>query len=204
MQKSSNDIRNVNIPFPCVFISKQDYNRAIRILYEAAFGSVIATLSVDEEYTADKLWPSSTASLVTYIIIFHTVAWIVVVAVRFVCQVTVRPGFQIQVREIPEVIFSHEFVVDKNLSTKRMTNVSCPICLEDFDEETKVKLLPCAHGFHSGCIEPWFAGQKDSCPICRQTVLDELEVVQPQYSFRCRCRQPRRERLEPDLELISL
>jgi hypothetical protein len=38
----------------------------------------------------------------------------------------------------------------------RIHNEACAICLEDFALEQKIKVLPCHHGFHTECIDPWY------------------------------------------------
>ncbi|KAK2982415.1 hypothetical protein RJ640_026258 [Escallonia rubra] len=49
----------------------------------------------------------------------------------------------------------------------------CPICLGDFMDGEKVRVLPkCHHGFHVRCIDIWLASHS-SCPTCRQTILLE-------------------------------
>ncbi|XP_039121378.1 probable E3 ubiquitin-protein ligase RHG1A [Dioscorea cayenensis subsp. rotundata] len=52
--------------------------------------------------------------------------------------------------------------------------VSCMICLEEFVAGVEVKRLPCSHLFHGGCIDSWFV-RKDSCPLCRFTLHEELD-----------------------------
>ncbi|URE17103.1 RING-H2 finger protein ATL72, partial [Musa troglodytarum] len=48
----------------------------------------------------------------------------------------------------------------------------CPICLGDFADGEKVRVLPrCHHGFHVRCIDKWLASHS-SCPTCRQSLLD--------------------------------
>lgn len=46
----------------------------------------------------------------------------------------------------------------------------CAICLEGFTDKRAI-VLPCAHAFHRGCVEQWFARcptfQHASCPLCR-------------------------------------
>lgn len=50
----------------------------------------------------------------------------------------------------------------------------CPICLYDLpsavpsssERGAALRVLPCAHAFHSDCIQPWLA-RKRSCPLCR-------------------------------------
>ncbi|RVX22940.1 RING-H2 finger protein ATL72 [Vitis vinifera] len=48
----------------------------------------------------------------------------------------------------------------------------CPICLGEFTEGDKVRILPkCNHGFHVKCIDTWLMS-RSSCPTCRQPLLE--------------------------------
>ncbi|VDP66902.1 unnamed protein product [Echinostoma caproni] len=47
---------------------------------------------------------------------------------------------------------------------------TCPICLEDYKERDKIRLLPCHHAFHNRCIDPWLLRNRRRCPVCNQTV----------------------------------
>ncbi|XAR55736.1 hypothetical protein NMG60_11035921 [Bertholletia excelsa] len=48
----------------------------------------------------------------------------------------------------------------------------CAICLGDFVEGEKVRVLPkCNHGFHVKCIDKWLASHS-SCPNCRHSLLE--------------------------------
>jgi hypothetical protein len=58
----------------------------------------------------------------------------------------------------------------------RIHNDSCAVCLEDFAHLAPVKLLPCAHGFHPECIDPWLNNRSDQCPICKASILEGLEA----------------------------
>lgn len=42
----------------------------------------------------------------------------------------------------------------------------CSICLEDFKEGDKRKIMPCLHGFHADCVDKWLRSN-GSCPICK-------------------------------------
>ena len=48
-------------------------------------------------------------------------------------------------------------------------NFQCIICMEEFEEKEKVKLLPCGHIFHINCIKQWLLKQK-SCPFCKSEI----------------------------------
>jgi hypothetical protein len=49
---------------------------------------------------------------------------------------------------------------------------TCVICLDDFAEGEKLRILPCDHGYHSKCIDPWLCKNKRICPQCRKRVFD--------------------------------
>lgn len=47
----------------------------------------------------------------------------------------------------------------------------CPICLAEFMEGEKVRVLPeCCHSFHADCIDTWLLSNP-SCPSCRHSLL---------------------------------
>ncbi|KAG2183185.1 hypothetical protein INT43_006180 [Umbelopsis isabellina] len=46
---------------------------------------------------------------------------------------------------------------------------SCSICLEYFSSMVKVRMLPCNHAFHPGCIDPWLTKHSAECPMCKRT-----------------------------------
>uniref|UniRef100_A0A5B7C512 RING-type E3 ubiquitin transferase n=1 Tax=Davidia involucrata TaxID=16924 RepID=A0A5B7C512_DAVIN len=48
----------------------------------------------------------------------------------------------------------------------------CPICIGEFAEGEKVRILPrCNHGFHVKCIDTWLVSHS-SCPTCRQLLFE--------------------------------
>ncbi|URD84407.1 RING-H2 finger protein ATL72 [Musa troglodytarum] len=67
-------------------------------------------------------------------------------------------------RQIPTMVYGPEAGV---------TATECPICLGEFGDGEKVRVLPkCHHGFHVRCIDAWLALQP-SCPTCRRSLLDQ-------------------------------
>ena len=65
-----------------------------------------------------------------------------------------------QIDNLPNIKYSK----GKNNESKQ-----CIICMEEFKEREKVKLLPCAHIFHNNCIKQWLLKEKN-CPFCKSEI----------------------------------
>lgn len=57
------------------------------------------------------------------------------------------------------------------------TNEECHLCLEDMRMGDKVIILPCRHFFHSSCIRELVEHRHVVCPLCRQSIPIEEEIV---------------------------
>ena len=43
----------------------------------------------------------------------------------------------------------------------------CSICLEDYNDSDKLRILKCEHAFHVDCIDKWLLECNYKCPVCR-------------------------------------
>ena len=65
--------------------------------------------------------------------------------------------------------------------TEEYNYENCTICLEDFELNSKVTILPCKHIYHKTCIYEWIHSKNDNtnvkCPNCNKLIYtnhDEL------------------------------
>ena len=76
-----------------------------------------------------------------------------------------------QIKEsIHQSIPQPEFVVIryKNMPNKK-EHTDCPICFDDYEDNSMVLSTKCLHFFHEKCLKKW-AAQNNSCPICRHNL----------------------------------
>ncbi|KAK8597911.1 hypothetical protein V6N13_095305 [Hibiscus sabdariffa] len=46
----------------------------------------------------------------------------------------------------------------------------CHICLAEYEEGDKIRVLPCQHEFHMACVDKWLKEIHGVCPLCRGDV----------------------------------
>jgi E3 ubiquitin-protein ligase RNF38/44 len=73
------------------------------------------------------------------------------------------------IRMLPVVKFTAE-AADHAVAGGRISVSECAVCLSEFEERERVRLLPnCSHAFHIDCIDTWLQGSA-RCPFCRSDV----------------------------------
>ncbi|KAL3840717.1 hypothetical protein ACJIZ3_025308 [Penstemon smallii] len=48
----------------------------------------------------------------------------------------------------------------------------CYICLSEYEEGDKIRVLPCHHEYHMSCVDKWLKEIHGVCPLCRGDVRD--------------------------------
>jgi len=65
----------------------------------------------------------------------------------------------------------------KDLAQGSHDQMTCCICLVDFEEQEKIIKLPvCNHNFHQGCLQEWLFTHKE-CPYCRADVKTNQKLL---------------------------
>ncbi|CAL1298670.1 unnamed protein product [Larinioides sclopetarius] len=125
-------------------------------------------------YTIDKryrmfIYPNYLSGFTTFLLLFVIVSGIfilIVLSILIVKYVQHSHSYR-------EARLSSQHLRQLQVSTyqKGGPYETCAICLEDYKMKDKLRILPCAHGYHVKCIDPWLTKSKRICPICKQKVV---------------------------------
>lgn len=97
------------------------------------------------------------------------------------CRRRYRRSLEVFELEIEVGVEGAKSVTDKKFDIKALpttvcgtgsalAGMDCPICLTEFVEGEKVRVLPgCYHSFHVNCIDKWVVSNP-SCPSCRYSL----------------------------------
>lgn len=65
------------------------------------------------------------------------------------------------IRALPSLIFSEGLLSARDMS--------CSVCLCEFEPGDRLRRLPCSHHFHKDCIDQWLLRSK-KCPLCNGAI----------------------------------
>ncbi|KAM3610690.1 uncharacterized protein V6R79_007432 [Siganus canaliculatus] len=58
-------------------------------------------------------------------------------------------------------------------SSQPVETDNCAVCLEPFNNNQCLRVLPCLHEYHRDCVDPWLLLQH-TCPLCKRSILSSV------------------------------
>uniref|UniRef100_A0A131XEF4 Putative ring finger protein 13 n=1 Tax=Hyalomma excavatum TaxID=257692 RepID=A0A131XEF4_9ACAR len=116
-----------------------------------------------------KLYPESFQSIFSYLLPFLVIVGICILGLLvFVLVRCIRDW-----RKKRKSRLSRKFLRQLPTTKYKKGDIyeTCAICLEDYVEGDKLRILPCAHAYHCKCIKPWLLHNRRTCPICKRKVI---------------------------------
>jgi hypothetical protein len=77
-----------------------------------------------------------------------------------------RKAAEFEIARLP-----HFKITARDVTCNTGENKGCTICLEPFEVNQIVKILPCLHRYHIKCVDTWLR-ENAICPICKYPVSD--------------------------------
>jgi len=103
---------------------------------------------------------------------------VLVVLAMFCCCACLMAGLSVFVYVPDDSVLSRGATMNmiRALPTKKYADgvlpkedSSCAICLSDYETSEIIRILPCQHHFHAGCVDQWLITNK-TCPFCKQEI----------------------------------
>lgn len=159
-----------DVKIPSVFIAQKEY-RSIRSL------SMMVNKPLEIQLIKDDLF-QPLLDVIIVVILSPTVMMIFIYVLWRIRQRQRRKqdvAPQRVVGNLPTKIF---------YESKRQENEpqECAICLEDFNDEDELRIMPCKHEFHVTCIDSWLTTRKKFCPICKRDIVSSPTEETPLLS----------------------
>ncbi|XP_043703020.1 uncharacterized protein LOC122653145 isoform X1 [Telopea speciosissima] len=70
------------------------------------------------------------------------------------------------------VVNSFPIKIHKNTAECGHDMEQCYICLSEYEEGDKIRVLPCRHEYHMACVDKWLKEIHGVCPLCRGNVCE--------------------------------
>lgn len=152
----------------------------VGIFIPSVFVSEITGLIIKENYLYDQLYFVLISDDTTFNITHLLLPFAIVVGICFLVMVIfmivrcIKDRRRQQRHTLPnsslKKIPTHKY-------TKGDPYETCAICLDDYVEGEKLRVLPCAHAYHTKCIDPWLTENRRVCPVCKRKVFAADEQV---------------------------
>ncbi|KAF9188476.1 hypothetical protein BGZ51_000565 [Haplosporangium sp. Z 767] len=152
-----------DVLIPSVFIAQQHY-RELRYLGMEFGNKFLVKMTPD-----DMNWP--VLDVIIFIILSPA---FVILFLYFLWRIRLR---QQLIADLAPTEVVDNLPIKVFYASKLQENdpVECVICLEEFEDEAELRVLPCRHEYHVACIDNWLTTRKKFCPICKRDICTATE-----------------------------
>ncbi|OUM59251.1 hypothetical protein PIROE2DRAFT_63892 [Piromyces sp. E2] len=167
---ASDDTSDIDIPSVFILRSDMHYLEHVIVGKEDKDGIEFGEVDIVE---AESDWPMADIFMVTTLlpIIFIFGIFIIYkfrmesldVEFHNGSSVSIGAATQEEVDALPIKVFSMEKKKENDPET-------CAVCIDDFKDGDKLRVLPCHHEYHVECIDLWLTTRKSFCPICKRCI----------------------------------
>jgi hypothetical protein len=178
-----------DVTIPCVFITNEDFEEIRSTLGHFQEEDIVAV--INSEGTVGSIQMNLLIRILGLALLLVPLMWCTIVACFCAKKACMDYCNRVQRHQlldsIPTLEYRPNALVDdvppsssledgeepeaKPMHDNRIINDSCAICLDEFEEGEPLRVLPCRHGFHRACIDPWLDNRSDLCPICKSSIL---------------------------------
>ncbi|KAG9320092.1 hypothetical protein KVV02_003904 [Mortierella alpina] len=154
-----------DVLIPSVFITQNHYRELQYLGMELGTGFLVQLLPDEMD------WPVLDA--IVFIILSPA---FVVLFMFFLWKVRQR---QQRLADLapPEVVSNLPIKVFYKAKVRDNEPLECVICLEEYQDEEELRVLPCRHEYHTACIDNWLTTRKKFCPICKRDICAPTETT---------------------------
>lgn len=96
------------------------------------------------------------------------------------CERQARARSTAMLKGLPVVQYEASNASEKSLDmeghSNGLSNSTCPVCTEDFVRGQLLRVLPCQHQYHLGCIQDWLT-RGSNCPIWYVLLINSFEII---------------------------